>query len=104
MSSSSFSSSRDALATVGDGDGELLVAVSTVGPHPTDDVGHPLLLWSSPSQGSLSGLRVGSDTGQVVLGRHRDHVVVGCPHKVDDIAWSYADLVLRHPVDPVNVH
>ena len=79
------------LTTVGDGDGELLVAVSTVGPHPTDDVDHTLLRWSGPGQGTFHGLRVGSDTGQIVLGRHRDHVMVGRPHKVDDIAWWWGE-------------
>ena len=44
---------RDVLTTGGDGDGELLVSVSTVGPHSTDDVDHPLLGGSRPGQRSL---------------------------------------------------
>ena len=76
------------LTTVGDGDGELLVAIRTVGPHSTDDVDHLLLGRSRPGQGALHGLGVGGDAGQVVLGRHGGHVMVSRPDKVDDVAWS----------------
>ena len=75
------------LTTVGDGDGELLVAISTVGPHSTDHVDHLLLGRSGPGQGALHGLGVGGDAGQVVLGGHGGHVVVGRPDKVDNVTW-----------------
>ena len=79
----------DVLTTVGDRDGELLVPVSTVGPHATDDVDHLLLHGGGPGQGSLHGLRLGGDAGQVVLGRHGGHVVVGRPDEVDDVTWGW---------------
>ena len=75
----------EALAAVGDSDGELLVTVSTVSPHATDHVHHLLLLRGGPGKGTLHGLRVGGDAGEVVLGRDGDHVVVGGPDEVHDV-------------------
>merc|ERR1719195_2041858 len=92
------------LAAVGDGDGELLVAVGAVCPHTADDVDHPLLLRRRPGERSVHRLRVGGDAGEVVLGGHRHHIVVGLPDEVNNITWGHAHLVLRHAVDPINVH
>ena len=75
----------EALAAVGDSDGELLVTVSTVSPHTADHVHHLLLLRSGPGQRTLHRLRVGGDAGEVVLGRDGDHVVVGGPDEVHDV-------------------
>ena len=75
----------EALAAVGDSDGEPLVTVSTVSPHTADHVHHLLLLRSGPGQGTLHGLCVGGDACEVVLGRDGDHVVVGGPDEIHDV-------------------